>query len=217
MITDTRYGPQQREHYYVSLQNERDRKYYRDPVSQSNGLATVPMGRGFKTYARFHGSGDVVWVTIDGKEHWLSRTQADILDLALSLIDVPQVKIRAMALTLKVSPSTVSRALVKLTALGLIITMHGRRGRYAALGIYRRMGKDDGLHRFQEEARAKVKRWKEVALARLSRLRINVATYNHGREDESKYLQLVTLGSTYTLERNIKSEPWTAEDMAGVV
>jgi len=189
-------------------------KLARDPVVEYQGRATVPMGRGFALYKRFNRE-DVVWVeTPEGKPAWITRKQANLLDLALSYIDNGRATIRSLALELKCSPSTVSRGLVKLASLGLLVALTGR-GRYAGLLIFR-LPRDGSMGRFREAAKAKVRHWREVAERRISRLQRNVASYilegDRGNDSLNQYLELVTSTKGATLKRD-----WTAEDVAGVV
>src|SRR3954467_5507763 len=87
--------------YYASLADRKER----DPVNEDNGRATVPMGRGFQKWRRFNSEESLVWICdAEGKDRWLTRKQADILDLSLSLADDPTVTVRRMAGMLNVSP-----------------------------------------------------------------------------------------------------------------
>jgi hypothetical protein len=182
--------------------------FERDPLSIDQGRATVPMGRGVAMYRRFHPDAEYVWVTdLYGKERALTRKQADVYDLALTYVDRSTVTMRAMATILGVSPSTVSRALVKLAAFGLIGYLTGR-GRYAGSLIFRRT-KGDTFERFAVAARAQLKRWREAAERRFLRSAVNVALMypRERREAISFYSQLVTKSATLM---------WTAEELADV-
>lgn len=184
----------------------------RDPVAIL-GPAAVPMGRGFAMYRRFNPMAELVTVFDEhGHERLLTRKQADVFDLAKSLID-QSTTMRDMALTLKVSPSTVSRALVKLASFGLIGYLSGR-GKYGGVTIFRRVA-GDGLERFSKLAKAKVAEWRKAAERRISRLQSNVAPYlterMRGKELDSLYYYLTQVSKSATLDR-----PWTAEDMAEV-
>jgi DNA-binding MarR family transcriptional regulator len=122
---------------------------------------------------------------------------------------------REMAAMLHVAPSTVSRALVKLAAWGLIAYV-SMRGRYAATVIVLR-SVGDGRDRFRQAAKARVRRWSEAANRRVSRLWANVAPYildgegGSGNEYRDHYYQGITKGATLT------AQPFSAEDVAGIV
>jgi DNA-binding transcriptional regulator YhcF (GntR family) len=184
----------------------------RDPVSEDNGRATVPMGRGFALWRRFNATQELVWVTtLDGRSVALTRKQADVLDLARASIDQGTVSMREMAAELRCAPSTVWRALVKLASYGLIGYLTGR-GRHSRTIIFSR-GKNDGLERLQKAAKAKIQQWGKANAARFSRLQMRVASMYPWKEMEAHGLGhhfLVPMGATM-------AAPWTAEDVAGVV
>src|SRR5689334_5933704 len=122
-------------------------QFERDPYGpDGSGRAVVVNGRGFARWQRFNHA-EPVWVPdIDGKMVGLTPHQVSVLLLARELADSP-VTMRGMALTLNCSPSTVSRALVKLASFGLIAYLTAR-GRYAGTVILLRV-KGDGLERFR--------------------------------------------------------------------
>src|SRR5678815_3978425 len=97
-------------------------KLDRDPIGpDGSGRATVVNGRGFNLYKRFNPGAQYVTVTgLDGRTYELTRRQADVLDLARTYIDGKATTMREMALILRCAPSTVWRAMVKLTAFGLL-------------------------------------------------------------------------------------------------
>jgi len=201
MTTDWRAG------HYAGVWEQRQR----DPISV-NGTAAVPMSRGFAMYRRFNPQAELITVFDDrGHERLITRKQADVFDLAKSLIDT-STTVRAMADTLRVSPSTVSRALVKLASFGLIGYLSGR-GKYGGVTIFRRVA-GDGLERFTKLAKAKVAEWRKASERRLSRLQSNVAPYLNERREvlDSLYYYLTQLPST----KSATLEPWTAADMAEV-
>ena len=182
----------------------------RDPIVTSSNRATVPMGRGFALWQRMNAGEHLVWVDdADGRPRALTPKQAQVLALALELIDGPALTMRDMAQRLQVAPSTVSRALTKLMSFGLIAYVVGR-GRWAGLVIWRRV-KGDGLERFRASAKARVRRWSEAAQRRLSRLEINVASYFLGGREgylQARSTSTTTKGATLTAQRS-----WTPEDM----
>ncbi len=200
-----------RERYYVLMADAMHTARERDPISEYNGRATVPMGRGFNMWTRFNNADDLVWGEVNGKPFWMTRKQADLYALCRSLVDAGMVTMRSMAQTLNVSPSTVSRGMVKLASLGLI-AYRSQRGKYAGMIIMLRV-KGDTLQRYQDAAKAKVRQWREAAERRLSRLRSNVASI-YPREVESvygsrwdQYLTVTAKGATLDVE-------WTAAEIA---
>lgn len=198
---------------YATQADKRDR----DPivVPGDHGRADVANGARFKTWIKFHSEADLVWVeTIDGRMVGLTPWQAKVRELALVYVDQGTATIRALAAELGCAPSTVSRALVKLMSWGLLGYVTGR-GRYAGTVIFK-MAKNDGLERFREAAKAKVRAWAQATRERISRLEINVAPYilerRKGSEVDSLYYYLTTIYKDATL-----TAPWSAEDIAGIV
>ena len=194
--------------YYARVWDDRQR----DPLSL-HGPAAVPMGRGFKAWQRFNPGQQLVWVDdLEGNPKAVTVKQRAVLELALSMVDGEMLSMRDMAERLKVSPSTVSRALTRLAAWGIIAYVVGR-GRWAGLVIMRR-AKGDGLDRFRRAAKDRVRRWKEAGERRISRLQLNVAPYFHEERKvrDSLYDYLSNLPTT----KSATLKPWTAEDMAEV-
>ena len=191
-------------------------KAERDPVSGFNGRATVPMGRGFGLWQRMNPGKALVSVfDMEGRERYLTPTQAEVTGLALSMVDGEMLTMREMATRLAVAPSTVSRALTKLQAWGILAYVVGR-GRFAGLVIMRR-AQGDGLDRFRDAAKARVRRWSEAVKRRISRLEFNVAPYvfDKGRGVDSLYYYLTSIdtnkGATLTAQLS-----WSAEELAEV-
>ena len=185
-----------------------------DPAQQNR--ATVPLGRGFALWQRMNAGEHLVWVDdAEGTPRALTPRQAKVLAMALEMIDGVGMTMRDMAKALGVAPSTVSRALTKLAAWGLIGYFTGR-GRFAGLVIFRRV-KDDGLNRLREAAKARVRRWSQYARDRISRLEFNVASYYLGRESSPTrdyYLTTRYMDATLTAQRS-----WTPEELreAGII
>jgi len=152
---------------------------------------------------------------MEGRERYLTPTQAEVTGLALSMVDGEMLTMREMATRLAVSPSTVSRALTKLQAWGILAYVVGR-GRFAGLVIMRR-AQGDGLDRFSDAAKARVRRWSEAVKRRISRLQFNVAPYvfDKGRGVDSLYYYLTSIdtskGATLTAQLS-----WSAEELAEV-
>ena len=186
--------------------------FNRDPYGpDGGGRATVVNGRGFQLYKRFNPQAQyVVVTTLDGKMVELTRKQADVLDLARTYIDGEAITMRQLADILKVAPSTVWRALVKLTSLGLIAYITSR-GHYGGTFIFSR-GKNDRLEYLQRAAKDKVRKWQLATQARFSRLVESVApiALDGKRGVDSLYYYFIgTKGATI--------KPWTADDMAEIV
>lgn len=145
----------------------------RSDLVLSDGL--MPMSTGWAKYRRFHPDEAQVFVTdLEGKGHWISERQHKVYTLAMAMVEGDMLTMRGMAIRLGVAPSTVSRALTKLSAWGILCYIVGR-GRYAGLVIIKRV-KGDGLDRFRKAAKARVRRWSQYAADRVSRLKFNVAT-----------------------------------------
>jgi len=144
----------------------------------------------------------------------LTPMQVSVLLLGKQLVG-SRTTMREMAETLSCSPSTVSRALVKLASFGLIAYLTGR-GRHAATVILTRV-KGDGLERLRELAKQKVRQWSLAAQRRLSRLESNVAPYLHGRKGNGDTLTeyLYSLPSTKSATLKV----WTPEELreAGIL
>lgn len=196
----------------------------RDPIVDGAlaTRATVPLGRGFALWQRMNAGAQLVWVDdIDGHPRALTPKQAQVLALALEMIEGTGMTMRAMATELRMAPSTISRALTKLAAWGLIAYIVGR-GRWAGLVIFRRR-KDDGMDRFRASARARVQRWKEAAQRRVSRLWINVAPYlldvegGSTQSQRDTYYLHTSMDATLTAQR--VSRPFTVEELreSGVI
>lgn len=189
--------------YYAG---QADRKE-RDPYgADGSGRAVVVNGRGFALYKRFKRGDTVTVQTLQGKWVELTRTQADVLDVARTYID-QRISMAVIADELRVARSTVWRALVKLSSFGLIGYMTARGYKHGTIIL--RRGKNDGLDRLQRVAQATVKKWSEATKARFARLQASVATYvlDGGRRGDSL--------SDYVLVhsgRNMVQE-WTPEDM----
>ncbi len=190
----------------------------RDPIVDpaDANRATVPLGRGFALWQRMNGGAQLVWVDdAEGRPRALTPKQAQVLALALEMAVGTGMTMREMALALKVAPSTVSRALTKLAAFGLIAYVVGR-GRWSGLVIFRRSS-NDGLDRFRQAAKARVRRWSEAAKERVSRLWINVAPYIHeeaGSSYKGHYYLATNKDATLTAQR-----PWTVQELreAGII
>lgn len=187
----------------------------RDPISEDLGRATVPMGRGFKRWTRFYGEADLTWVqTPDGKMVGLTPWQNKVYQRAVTFIDNGTITIRGLAVMLGCAPSTVSRALVKLMAWGLLGTITGK-GRYAGMVIFS-MTNDGTFQRLRDAAKAKVRAWSQAAQQRLSRLQANVAPYalegERGVDSLYYYLTSISITKGATLKA-----AWTADDLAGIV
>ncbi len=185
----------------------------RDPVSEDKGRATVPMGLGFK-WRRFHKGEDTVWVeNPEGQSYELTRVQADVYGLVTALNGSFNGTVRSLAILLKRSPSTVSRAVVKLASFGLIAVLTGR-GRYGGISVSKR-AMNDGLGRLREIAKAKVREWSKAAERRISRLQANVATYvleDRGVDSLYYYVTSISTSKSATLRRE-----WRSDELVDIV
>ena len=175
----------------------------RDPVIDTFNRASVANGR-MNVWQRMNRGVELVYVDdAEGRPRGLTPKQAQVLYLALEMIDGVGMTMRDMAAHLKVAPSTVSRALTKLASWGLIAYVVGR-GRWAGLVIFRRR-KGDRMDHLREAAKARVRRWSEAAQRRISRLAVNVAPYFlGGSEGVTNYLNTGTRykGATLTVQRS---------------
>ena len=140
----------------------------------ATGRAVMPMSTGWR---RFHPAVPVIWVDdAEGKPHGLTPKQYAVLTIVMDTIAAgTHPTMTKLARSLGYSVSTVSRAMVKLAAWGLIGYVVGR-GRYAGMVIFRRV-QNDGLDRLRRVAKAKMRRWYQASQDGISRLRFNVATY----------------------------------------
>lgn len=191
---------------------EADRKE-RDPYGpDGGGRAVVVNGRGFQLYKRFNPDAQYVTVTLaNGRTVELTRMQANVYDLARTYIDGKATTMREMADILKCAPSTIWRALVKLTAFGLIAYISAR-GHYGGTYLFSR-GTNDGLERLQKAAKERVRKWSEATQARFSRLVESVAPYALGRgRDSLTDWFLVTSSKGATLKQE-----WRADELVDIV
>jgi DNA-binding transcriptional regulator GbsR (MarR family) len=119
------------------------------------------------------------------------------------------VTMTTLAGKLGVSISTVSRAVTKLQAFGLLAIAVAR-GKYGGMWVMRR-AKDDGLDAFRRAAKARVRRWYEAAQARVSRLESNLAPYF--TLDRKGVSMTLTPTSTH------RAQDWTPEELreAGII
>lgn len=177
----------------------------RDPIVDRINRASVANGRMSK-WQRFN-KGELVWVTdYESNPRALTPTQARVASLAHSMVDGEMLTMREMARRLAVSPSTVSRALAKLSAWGILVYLVGR-GRFAGLVVIRYVRDGGFLDYKRKQAKERVARWYQAAQRRLSRLALNVAPYFLGGE-EGVLLLATSKGATLTAQRS-----WTAEEI----
>lgn len=188
-------------------------KSERDPFGpDGSGRAVVVNGRGFKAWRRFHAGEATEWVTNpQGQRYELTMNQFRVFCICRLNYSQP-LTMRALAAQLKLSPSTISRAMVKLASFGLIAYLTGR-GRSAVTIVIERV-KSDGLDRFRQAAKAKVWSWRLTAERRLSRLQENVAHYVHERREVSDSLTEYLYQLPITKSATIRS--WTPEELREV-
>ncbi len=170
------------------------------------GRAVVPMSQGWK---RFNPNLEYIWVDdAEGRPRALTPKQYSVLAAILDIIrDGSTPTMTAIGIKLGVTVSTVSRAMTKLAAWGLIRYIVGR-GRYAGMLIFRAMP-NDGLDRLRAVAKAKLRRWYLASQERISRLRFNVAP----REPQTK---VVGISTTNTMDATLT---WSVDDLreAGIL
>ena len=199
---------QSREAFYAGVADQRAAAFYRDPVITpgDHGRADVASGRMAK-WMRFNDPSTLVWVTDpEGVMRALTRNQANLYDVVRTLSGkAMRVTMREVAAELRVAPSTVYRAAVKLQAMGFI-AYQSNRGRLGGSMFILRTVKD-GLDWARDAAKATVRKWWKASEERISRLRRNVASYFPGRERELyPYTEYV-----YGIDRNKYAE-WSVDD-----
>jgi predicted transcriptional regulator len=180
----------------------------RDPVITpgDHGRADVANGKRGR-WGRYNDPSTLVWVdTPFGRSIALTRNQADIYGaMKLRAGTGIRVTMRELAAELHLAASTIWRAMIRLTALGLIVYQTNR-GKYGGT-VFLLAEVHDGLDWLRDEAKAKLRAWWKASEARVSRLRSNVASMFPGREQE-------LYRNRNSTERNIRTEyaPWTPED-----
>lgn len=198
-----------RVNYYAHLAEKSER----DPYGpDGSGRATVVNGRGFKAWRRFHAGEATEWVTNpQGQRFELTMNQFRVYSFCLSL-GTSHMTMRALAALLKLSPSTVSRAMVKLASFGLIAYITGR-GRSAVTIVLLR-AKSDGLDRFRRVAKEKVWSWRLAAEKRAARLQAIVALYlreeRRGTDSLTDYLYSLPVVKSATIR------DWTPDELRSV-
>ncbi len=172
----------------------------------ATGRAVMPMSQGWK---RFNPNLEYIWVDdAEGRPRALTPKQYSVLAAILDIIrDGSTPTMTAIGIKLGVTVSTVSRAMTKLAAWGLIRYIVGR-GRYAGMLIFRAMP-NDGLDRLRAVAKAKLRRWYLASQERISRLRFNVAPREPLTRGEVS-LPTITVGATLT------AQPFSVQDLRDV-
>lgn len=205
-------------HYADQADREEGRDHdvsvaYRDRLTASEGA----FGR---AWVKFNPGVPLVYVDdAEGRPRALTPKQYAVLTLAMDMANGAKgLTMRELARVLEVAPSTVSRALTKLAAWGLIAYVVGR-GRLSGLVIFRR-APNDGFDRFRKAARDRVARWKKAAEARVSRLAANVASYSNERKGYDS-LTKWSLSYTHThMDATLTTQrPWTVQELreAGII
>lgn len=201
--------------YYSTMADAQER----DPIQGGANVnrSVVPMGRGFALWQRFNQGSQLVWVhDFEGRARALTPKQASVISLAVSMVDGRMLTMRAMAAEIGVNVSTVSRALAKAQAWGLLVYAVGR-GRFAGLVIMKYVRDGGYFDAKRKAARARVQRWSEAARRRISRLEFNVASYilEGGRGYDSLTSYALST-NTYKDATLTAQRPWTAEDLADI-
>ena len=200
-----------RDRHYAAMADKEEGRDHDIRVAYA-GRIVASEGAFGRAWLKFNKADTLVWVTtIDGRMVGLTPWQAKVYDLARTYIDTGTVRMRAMASTLGCSPSTVSRALVKLMSWGLLGYIVGR-GRYSGMIVFR-MHKGDGLDRFRQSAKAKVAAWKKASEERVSRLWLNVAPYLHGREVGSNYSENDPYLVTSSKGATLTAQPFSVQEL----
>jgi DNA-binding transcriptional regulator YhcF (GntR family) len=201
--------------YYAAMAD----KLERDPINGPgvNGRATVPLGQGFERWRRFKLDQDVLWIDdADGVSRWITRLQADLISHLQSLPDGTHVIMRELAVEFDCAASTISRAMTKFASFGVLTYSVGR-GRYGGAIVYQflREVAPDLAKRFRELAKTRVRAWAKAAEARVSRLKMNIASNFTWKEIEAHHME-----SHYSvvMDASLK-RPWTVEELreAGIV
>jgi predicted transcriptional regulator len=184
------------------------RAWERDPVITpgAHGRADVASGKRGR-WGRYNDPSTLVWVdTVFGRSIALTRNQADIYGaMKLRAGTGIRVTMRELAAELHLAASTIWRAMIRLTALGLIVYQTNR-GKYGGT-VFRLAEVGDTLDWLRDEAKAKLRAWWRASEARLARMKSNVASMFPGRERELEQYR-------YSTERNIKTayREWSVED-----
>jgi DNA-binding MarR family transcriptional regulator len=156
---------------------------------------------------------ELTWVSdIDGRMVALTPKQKDVMLLCQEYYG-RSISMRTAASMLSVSPSTVSRALVKLSSFGLIAYLTGR-GRYAGTLIIQRV-KGDGLERLREVARMKLREFAQAAQRRLSRLQANVASYAY--EERGVMDSLYDYVTSISTKGATLKQEWRSDELVDIV
>ncbi len=173
-------------------------------VQQSNGVFPLTTG-----WARYNSVADLVWIDdAEGHPRALTPKQYTVLRAILEIIENgSHPTMRAVAERIGTAPSTVSRAMTKLAAWGLIRYIVGR-GRYAGMLIFRAIP-NDGLERLRRVARARIRRWHEAAERRISRLRFNVAPRDPVKDG-------VSVQGSNTVGATLTAQPFSVDDLRDV-
>ncbi len=186
-----------------------------DVLSKYQDRLTISEGAFGRAWMKFNPGAQLVWVDdAEGHPRALTPKQYLVLTAALDMADGIGITMRQLASRLEVAPSTVSRALTKLSAWGLICYFVGR-GRWAGLVIFRRR-KDDGFDKMRKLAKARVQRWSEAAKRRLSRLQINVAPYFLERKEVGTDTFYPYLESLVTMDATLTAQPFSVQDLRDV-
>jgi len=198
--------------YYGNMADARERDPIVDPADANR--ATVPLGRGFALWQRMNAGAQLVWIDdFEGRPRALTPKQALVISFARSMVDGRMLTMRAMAVELGVNVSTVSRALVKAQAWGLLVYMVGR-GRFAGLVIVNYARDHAYLDSRRKAARERVQRWSEAAKGRISRLWANVAPYIIEGEGIGTTTSVRSNYYYYSMDATLTAQrPWTVQEL----
>ena len=190
--------------FYAAKADARER----DPIITpgEHGRADVANGRMSK-WLRFNRAEDLVWVTDpEGIPRALTRKQLAVYGVVRGLAGTGQrVTMRDLAQQLGTAPSTVYRAVIKLSAFGFVAYQSNRGRLGGSVFLLRAAG--DGLDWCRDAAKAIVAKWWKASEERISRLRRNVASYFPTRDTE-----LYRPGTLRNVVGRNKYAEWTPED-----
>jgi predicted transcriptional regulator len=206
-----------RDRYFANMADKAEGNYH-DVNTAYSGRVVQSEGAFGRAWLRFNPGVQLIYVDdAEGKPHGLTPKQYAVLTIVMDTIAAgTHPTMTKLARSLGYSVSTVSRALVKLAAWGLIGYVCSK-GRYAAMIMFRRAD-GDGLDRLRRVAKAKIRKWYQASQDRISRLRFNVATGNP-TTTYGVYAPVSRTTSTDTVMVATLKPEWTVEDLrdAGII
>ncbi len=195
--------------HYAKMADEIEGRSFHDIKVAYGDRLTLSEGATGRAWLKFNPGKQLIYVDdAEGHPRGLTPKQYAVLVIVFDTIKAGAYPtMRALSQQLECAPSTVSRAMTKLAAWGLIRYIVGR-GRYAGMLIFRAMP-NDGLDRLRAVAKAKLRRWYLASQERISRLRFNVAPREPLTRGEVS-LPTITVGATLT------AQPFSVQDLRDV-